>query len=191
VGFVRGAVREIITVVGFIIAVAIAIFGLRVSGPIARHVVHPVLLANGVAILVVFALVYVLLRVLGAALTRKVEKAQTLSGVDRAIGVGFGLLRALVLLGVFYLMFNLWTPPERVPPWIKNAAAYPLSAASGHVLMALAPQGAAVANKVGPALEKAIKEGSADKAKAPPAGQGEGYDDASRHNVDDLVEKNR
>jgi membrane protein required for colicin V production len=93
------------------------------------------------------------------------------------------------MLGVFYLVFNAATPPERVPHWISKAAFYPLAGASAKVMSALAPQGSAVAGKVAPALEKAVRDGSRDR---PPATEkGVGYDAGSRRSVDALVEKTR
>ncbi|MEJ0067131.1 MAG: hypothetical protein WDM85_18385 [Caulobacteraceae bacterium] len=56
------------------------------------------------------------------------------------VGVGFGLLRGLILLGVFYLVFHAATPPERVPHWIKDAALYPLAGFAGNALMGLEPK---------------------------------------------------
>lgn len=202
VGFARGAAREVITVIAFLLAVVIAIFGLRISGPIARHFIHPGALANAAAILLVFAVVYIILKLLGSGLTRQIQQTEALGTLDRIVGVGFGLVRALVLLGVFYLVFNAATPAERMPQWIKGAFLYPLSAASGRTLMALAPRGSAVASKVAPVLENAVRDGGVEPAKAPPSspkrqakpapGQGQqGYDDQSRAGVDALVEKSR
>ncbi len=189
VGFMRGGTREVFTVLSFIVAVALAVLGLRFSGPIARHAVHPALLANALAILVVFIVAYILLRLAGAGVTKRIQKTQALSTIDRIVGVGFGLLRALALLGLFYVAFNAATPADRVPHWIKGGTLYPLSASAGHVLMALAPKGSAVANKVGPVLENAVREGSSDKP--PSSDRGAGYDEQSRKSVDDLVEKTR
>ncbi len=59
------------------------------------------------------------------------------------------------------------------------------------MLMALAPKGSAVADKVGPVLEQAVKEGSSDRGASPPASQGKGYDERARKGVDELVEKTR
>ena len=191
VGFIRGAAREVLTVLAFVIAVAIAVFGLRISGPFARHAIHPAVLANAAAIVVVFAVAYILIRIAGGGLTRKIQDARALSLVDRVMGVAIGLVRALIMLGVFYLIFNWVTPAERTPAWIKDAALYPVSRTAGHVLMTLAPQGVVVADKVGPALENAVREGSSDAAPAPPAGKGKSYDEGSRKTVDDLVEKTR
>ncbi len=179
IGFVRGGSGEIVTVIAFIVAVMLAIVGLRISGPIARHAIHVAFLANAVAILVVFAIAYAILRLVGRRLTRRIPGADAHSRTDRALGAVFGLVRGVVALGVLFLLFTVATPPERTPAWAKHAALYPLSRAAGHMLIALGPEGTAVAHKV--------VGGSGDAA----ASDGRGYDDASRRGVDDLVEKTR
>lgn len=189
VGFVRGATREMMTVVAFILAVMISIFSLRFVGPVFRHSVHPDWLANALAIIVVFIAAYIVVRMLGGALTRGIHSTQALGTVDRIIGVGFGLVRAMVMLGVFYLVFTATTPAERVPHWISGAALYPLAGVSARIMTALAPQGSAVAGKVAPALEKAVREGAHDHPPSP--GKGTGYDTGARQSVDALVEKTR
>jgi membrane protein required for colicin V production len=189
IGLARGGAREVITVLAFLAAVVLAVLGLRLTGPLARHWLHPPFLANAVAILVGFSVVYIALRLAGSRLTRPLSgKSQALTMVDRAAGVGFGLLRGVLALGVLYLVFNAATPPERVPVWIKGAAFYPLSATAGRMLMALAPKGALVAEKVGPALDgAAADQGPAGR----PPEHGKGYDAQSRQSVDELVEKTR
>jgi membrane protein required for colicin V production len=187
IGFVRGAAREVITVAAFVLAVVLALVALRLSGPIARHAIHPAVLANAIAFLAVFALAYVLLRVTGSLLVRRIQQTEALGTVDRTIGVGFGLVRALVVLGVFYLAFNAATPADRVPQWIKAAKLYPVADASGHMLMKLEPEGSKVAGKVAPVLESAVRDGGAPASSS----QAASYDDTSRKGLDDLVEKTR
>ena len=123
VGFVRGATREVMTVLAFILAVLISIFSLRFTGGFFRQAVNPDWLGTALAILIVFAFAYILIRVLGQALTRGIHNTEALGTLDRIVGVGFGLVRALVLLGVFNLVFSAATPAERMPGWIRNAAA--------------------------------------------------------------------
>jgi membrane protein required for colicin V production len=189
VGFVRGATREMMTVLAFILAVLISVFALRFSGPLFRHSVHPDWLGNALAIVVVFVVAYIIIRLLGGMLTKGIHSTEHLGTVDRTIGVGFGLVRGLVLLGVFYLVFNAATPPERVPHWISKAAFYPLAGASAKVMSALAPHGSAVASRVAPALERAVRDGAHDRP--PASNKGAGYDSSSRRSLDDLVEKTR
>ncbi len=180
IGFVRGGSSEIVTVIAFILAVVLAILGLRISAPIAGRLIHVGFLANALAILVVFAVAYAILRLVGRRLTRRIPGADAKSRTDRILGGLIGLVRGVVVLGVLFLLFTVATPPERTPHWVTHAAFYPLSRAAGHVLIALAPEGSAVAHKV--------VGGSGD---ASAASDGPGYDAASRKSVDDLVEKTR
>ena len=105
-GFVRGAVREMITVGAFLAAAALALFGLKYSAPMFRKMLDPDWLATTLAVLVVFALIYLLLRLLGMLITRRLHEHQTLGIVDRSIGLGFGLIRAFIVLGAFNLLFT-------------------------------------------------------------------------------------
>ncbi len=194
IGFVRGAIREVMTILAFFLAALIAIFALRFTGPLGRKLIDPDWAATALAVVLSFVLAYIALRLSGSYLTKKVHDIETLGALDRSVGVGFGLLRALVLLGVFYLVFNAATPPERVPRWISHAALYPLAKLSATGLRALAPEGSAVADRLGPSLEKAVREGAGDKkaqSSANSSGKGTGYDEQSRKDVDALVEKNR
>jgi len=135
-GLVRGATREITTAVAFVVAAVFAIFALRLTGPVARLMIHTAWLANTAAILVGFILAYVVLRLIGGALVKSVRQT-SLSGLDRALGLGIGLARALVVLGAFVLLLNAATPPERMPAWILHARLYPLASAAGGALRAL------------------------------------------------------
>ena len=92
IGLVRGALREMMTVIAFIGAVLAAIFSLGFTGPIARKAVNPDWAGNAAAILVVFVACYIVIRVLGSGLQNRVHQTQALGTLDRTIGVGFGLI---------------------------------------------------------------------------------------------------
>ncbi|HEX2558713.1 CvpA family protein [Phenylobacterium sp.] len=184
VGFARGGVREMINVVSLIVSALVAVFGLRVSGPILRGMMDPDWTGNVAAVVIVFVGAYIALRVGGAFLARRLHATQALGALDRAVGTGFGLLRALVVLGAFALVFNAATPPERVPQWISGAALYPLTAAAGEVLKAFAPKGLDMAGQLKPALEDAVRDGSRDPADG-------GYDAKARKGLEDVLEKTR
>jgi len=193
VGFARGALREVSTVVAFVIAVAVAIFALPYTGPMARAAVHPSWAANTVAVLIMFLAVYILVRVLASALTRGVHSTQTLGTVDRVIGAGFGLIRGLVVLGVFNLAFNLAPPPSGVPAWVGHAKLYPLSADCARTLLALAPKGSALAGRLAPAITGAVTRETAESPSSSAIGQtpDNDYSHAARKGLDDAVEKSR
>jgi membrane protein required for colicin V production len=160
VGWIRGGTREVATVAAFVVAAIAGFFALRITGPIMGHVIHTQWIANVVAILVVFAAVYILLRVMAGALTRRIHQTSALSGLDRLIGAGFGVVRALVVLGLANLVLTHIFPEGRMPQWVSRAGLYPLSEASAKTLEAFAPQGAKLARQVGPVVGHAITEDS-------------------------------
>jgi membrane protein required for colicin V production len=163
VGWIRGASREVATVAALAIAAVAAIVALRVSGPIARHAIATPWIANIAAILIVFVAVYILLRVLATALTRRIHQTSGLGGVDRTIGAGFGVARAMVLLGLANLTIIAIVPADRMPTWISGAHLYPVSALAGRALKAFAPEGAHLAHQVGPVVGNAISGAGDDE----------------------------
>jgi len=193
VGFARGALREVTTVIAFVIAVAVAIFALRFTGPVARAAVQPSWAANTVAVLVVFLAVYILVRVAASAVTRGVHNTQTLGTVDRVIGAGFGLVRGLVVLGLFNLAFNLAPPPSGVPAWVGQAKLYTLSTECARTLLALAPKGSALAGRLTPAIAHAVTGEASEPPASSAIGQSQdnSYSHAARKGLDDAVEKSR
>jgi membrane protein required for colicin V production len=189
VGFARGALREVATVISFVLAVIIAIFALRLTGPLARAAVHPAWAATGVALVVVFLAAYIAFRVLASNLMRSVHNVRALGTLDRIVGAGFGLVRGLVVLGIFYLAFNLAPPPMGTPAWIANAKLYPLAHACADALRTLAPRGSALAGKLTPTLANAVREG-ADSSDVGQSSQS-GYDAAAEKGLDDVARKTR
>jgi membrane protein required for colicin V production len=156
IGWARGFTREVVTVIGIVLSAVLALYAVRFTGPIARHLVHTPWLANVLAIVAVFILVYVCLRVVGSAITNRVRET-VLSGPDRMLGFGVGLMRGLAVLGAFALFIHVATPPKRVPAWFLKARLYPVANLSGSALRTLAPRGFALAKTMEPRLEHAIK----------------------------------
>ncbi|MBU4436491.1 MAG: CvpA family protein [Alphaproteobacteria bacterium] len=188
IGFARGASRELMSALSFILAAAIALFGLRITGPIFRDLMNPDWAATACALLLVFIVAFVILRILSSSLTAGLHES-ALGLLDRVVGVGFGLIRALVILGVFNLLFHMATPPDRVPAWVERSIFYPLSEASARVLKVFMPKGSALAEKLAPAIEGAVR-GTSDNPSGRKTGE-PSYDQNQRQTLDDLVEKSR
>ncbi|HYG27343.1 MAG TPA: CvpA family protein [Caulobacteraceae bacterium] len=180
IGFIRGATRELVTAFSFILALVIALLLLKATGPMGRAIMDPDWLGIGLALVLTFFLAYIALRVIGGQLADRIHRSGGLGSLDRTFGVGIGLVRALVVLGAFNLLYTAATPATRSPQWIKGAALYPLTAASGKMLMAFAPEGQAAAGKIRPAIEKAVREGA-----------GEAPADSELKSADDLVKRPR
>jgi len=201
VGFTRGAVRELVTVFAFALAGLASVYLLPLSGPLARSLMQPAWAANAAAVIVTFVVAYIALRVAGYWLTSSLRQHAALGTFDRVIGLGFGIVRALLLLGVFYLVFNMATPPELVPRWIAEAKLYPVARESGRLIGAVTPRAIKASERLGPALKRAVDEDDAAgpstdetalESRSRNRDQGQaGYDKRSRDDIDALVERSR
>lgn len=190
-GWIRGASRELTSALSFILAAAVGLFGLRISGPIFRKLMDPDWAATGAAVLVVFVVFFLIFRILGGRLTARLQESSA-GTLDRGFGATFGLIRACVMLGVFNLLLHLATPPDRMPHWVEDSMFYPLSEASGKVLKVFAPKGKALAGKLAPAIKDAVHDGEEDGDNTSgEKSSGKGYDRNQRRDLDDLVEKSR
>lgn len=189
IGFYRGAAREMVTVVSFLFALIGSILALKVTGPIGRGMIEPDWAGTVAAGLSVMGLIYLALRLVLGGIANRIQETEILGMFDRTIGLGFGLVRALVLLGALNIGFTLATPADRVPKWLEGSTFYPLTKAAGVVLKTFAPKGMDLAGKYTPALSQAVRDGT---EKAPrDFGDSRGYDAGERGGIDDLVEKSR
>jgi membrane protein required for colicin V production len=189
VGFARGAVLEVVSLVALVAAAALAIFGLPISAPAARKLIHPDWLAAAAALLVVFVVSYLVLRMLGAAVAARVQQTRFVGALDRSIGLAIGLARGLIVLGALDLMFNAATPKDLQPRWIVGATTWPLAQNMGRLLNAMAPKGLDIAGRLKPAFDRALHTAAHDALDD--RLKSEGYDARQRREIEDLVEKSR
>lgn len=164
VGFFRGAVREVFALVALVVAAGLAIFGLPAFGPMFHGFIQPGWLGTACALVGVFGIAFIALRLIGAGIARQVQSTQMLGFLDRSLGLLIGLGRGLIVLGALYLMFNAATPEDLRPKWITGARTWPVASNMGRLLETLAPQGLDVAGRLQPAFEHAIGDGSGDRS---------------------------
>ncbi len=179
-GLMKGAADQVVRVMSFLVAAVIAIYCLRFTGPIVQEMMDPEWMAAAVAMLVVFVIVYLVLRIFGANISQRIQTHGALSALDRTVGMGFGLLRAFVVLGMFNLLFHAAAAEGAGPAWVAQARLFPLTEASGKVLKVFAPR----AGEMGAAITSAVRQGATYDPE-------EGYSDGERRRLDDLVETTR
>jgi membrane protein required for colicin V production len=187
VGFARGAVLEVVSLLALVMGAAVAVFSLHITAPYFQKVLHPGWLATGAALILVFVVVYMIVRAAGAVIARQIQETEFLGALDRSAGLAVGLLRGLLVLGVLDLMFVAATPEDLRPHWIVGASTWPLAQDMGKALTALAPQGLDIAGRIKPAFDNALQgakhDAIDDRLKS------EGYDARQRREIEDLMEK--
>jgi membrane protein required for colicin V production len=156
-GLWRGATREVTTLLALVLSLFLAAFAARLVSPLLGHMIHITWIAHAVAMLLIFIVAYIVLRTLGGLLTTGVRKAG-LSGLDRVLGLGVGLGRGLLVMGLMGVLIAAAIPAERMPAWISRAKLYPLAQGAGAVLRAAAPRGAKMTHELAPMLADAGRE---------------------------------
>jgi uncharacterized membrane protein required for colicin V production len=66
-------------------------------------------------------------------------KDSPVGAVDRALGVIFGVVRGLALVGIAYIVFSLFVPVREHPHWVRDARLLPVIRGSAEVLLSLVP----------------------------------------------------
>lgn len=161
-GFMRGGVREVVTLFAFTLSALVALIALPLTGPLGRRFVDPEWAGSIAAVLVVFLVVYFGIRIVGSLLTRRLRDHARLGGVDRGFGVAIGLVRALILLGVVHLVIAAATPPERQPGWFAGAAIHPVGAAAARAIQAILPNIGRGVDRLSPVVASSVRDGLAD-----------------------------
>jgi membrane protein required for colicin V production len=122
--FMRGFVHEVLSIAAWVGAVLAGIHGLPYARPIARGIIPIEWAADAVAGVVIFLVVLLALSILTNAVARSIQKS-ALNNLDRSLGFAFGLVRALVFLGIGLIITDWLTNAER-PKWMARAKTLPI-----------------------------------------------------------------
>ena len=139
VGFVRGFVYEIISLLAWAAAIVmIKLFHTQLS----TGLTHGVGTAEGASVLafaLLFLPTFILVKLLARSIGGKTRRS-LLGPVDRALGGGFGVVKGLLAATLFFLFANLATdliygPEAERPAWMTHSRTYPLLNASGRAIV--------------------------------------------------------
>jgi membrane protein required for colicin V production len=129
-GFMRGFVTEVLSLMAWLLVV----MALRLlHTPLAAMLAAPVGTVQGAAVLA-FALIAGV-TFFGGRLVANAIGSRTRSGllgpVDRALGIGFGALKGLILVSLGFLLVTLVVDtvsggPAKRPDWMTQSRTYPL-----------------------------------------------------------------
>ena len=166
-GWVRGGMREIITLLSFVLAAFIALVALPVTAPLGRALVNPDWAGTIFAAIASFLLIYFGIRIFGSILSKRAQAHPHLGGLDRALGIFVGAARALVLLGAIHLVVVAAMPGERTPRWLSEAALRPVTAGAARLIQIVLPGIGRGADALAPVVTSSVNEGFSDEEALP------------------------
>jgi membrane protein required for colicin V production len=135
---VRGFVRETLSIFSWAAAALATLYFGPAATVLLRSRISTPLAAPLIAYVGIFLLVLIPLSFLSHHFSERVRRSP-IGTLDRSLGVPFGILRGLALVGFAYLAFSLLIPVRSQPPWLTRARLLPLIQGSSDVLLALVP----------------------------------------------------
>jgi membrane protein required for colicin V production len=118
--FVRGLVREVLGIGAWIGAIAAAILSMPVMREFVHNWVSSPTFVDPISFILVF-LGSLIILILIAGMVGRVVRRSALGGVDRTLGLVFGLVRGAGIVMTACVLTQLVFPPERWPDAIRHA----------------------------------------------------------------------
>jgi membrane protein required for colicin V production len=189
----RGFVRELMTLLTWGGAVLTAIWLWAPVREIVAGAVAQSLVVDAITAVLVFLVPLIIYKLVASMLVRGVDES-ALSGIDRLLGLVFGVFRGVLVVAAVYLVAVRLVPIEDHPAWVTKAWLLPEVQTAALVLDGMLP--AEFAERGFDALEKGAgtMQDLADPRRLldgqPSGATGEqGYGAASRSAMERLVEQ--
>lgn len=168
IGLVRGLVVEVLSIVIWVVAVVLAIRHGEAVGALFQQAVE----LPSARVALGYGLVFFGTTIVGALvlwLTRQLVAGTGLSGTDRLLGAGFGLVRGVLLVVVVVTLARM-TPLPR-DPWWQESRTIPAFISLGDLAVAALPDDLEAWIEAAAAATKALAEpeaGPGVEAERPP-----------------------
>ena len=105
----RGLVKEVLSIVGWVLSTMAVIYLLPVIMPFAKTHIANGYIAGAVSSICILILFFILWIYLTSGIVGKIRTSK-LNGMDRMLGLFFGIIRAFLLIVLFNILVN-WTIP--------------------------------------------------------------------------------
>lgn len=136
IGFVRGFVYEVISLLAWIVGIAVLkLFHGQLTNGLDGMVGSTHAAAAVLAFAILFIPTFVLVKIAANSIGVRTRRS-VLGPIDRLLGAGFGTIKGLLGATLFFLLANLATdmvygPQADRPEWMTKSRTYPLLNASG------------------------------------------------------------
>ena len=141
IGFVRGFVHEIISLLAWVVAIAmLKLFHTQLWGGLENSFQWSSAASAVLAFAILFVPSFLIVKLLARSIGGRTRRHAVLGPFDRVLGGGFGALKGLLGATLFFLLANLATdmvygPQAERPQWMIKSHTYPLLNASGRAIV--------------------------------------------------------
>jgi membrane protein required for colicin V production len=135
----RGFVKELLSLMGWIIAAIVTFIALPYVRDPVRDLVKSQTIADIGAGIVIFLVVLVICGFITGWLTRKMPGG-TFGFLDGLLGLVFGLARGALLVALAYVLLQVAFKSDNLPPWVVQAKTKPYLDGGADLLRRLNPE---------------------------------------------------
>jgi membrane protein required for colicin V production len=135
----RGFVKELLSLMGWIIAAIVTFITLPYVRDPVRDLVKSQTIADIGAGIVIFLVVLVICGFITGWLTRKMPGG-TFGFLDGLLGLVFGLARGALLVALAYVLLQVAFKSDNLPPWVVQAKTKPYLDEGADLLRRLNPE---------------------------------------------------
>ena len=140
VAFARGFVSEALGIGAWVGAYFISALGARFAMPSMRGWLGNPDIADPAAYAAVFLVALIILSIITGTIGSAV-RASVLGGVDRTLGMVFGLVRGVIILAAVYVGATFAVPPEKWPDAVAESHSLPHIYTTAAWMARLIPEG--------------------------------------------------
>ncbi|HTO40608.1 MAG TPA: CvpA family protein [Rhizomicrobium sp.] len=134
----RGFVSETLGIFAWVAAVFATLYFGHIAVDLISPHLSPAWLGAVLGYLAVFVVVLVPLEFLSHRISQSVQRSPV-SGLDRVLGLLFGLVRGAVVIGLLYFAFSSFQPVKTQPDWMVEARTFPYIQEASAAVLSLAP----------------------------------------------------
>jgi membrane protein required for colicin V production len=134
----RGFLSETLTIFDW----AAAAFGCLYFGPFLIPMMRGLIATPWIAVLLAYAVVFLIIFIPLSFLSHRFSqsvKNSPIGPLDRAMGIAFGVVRGLVMVGLVYLAYTYFVPVREQAPFVRQAQTLPMIQATGEIILSLVP----------------------------------------------------
>ena len=120
----RGLVKEVLSIVGWVLATAAIIYLLPPLLPFAKKFISSGILAGIITALFIFVTFFIIWIYSTSQIIGKIRTSK-LNGLDRMLGLFFGVMRAFLLVILFNIMVSWIIPEDKQSEILQEGGAIP------------------------------------------------------------------
>lgn len=135
----RGLIKEVLSIIGWFLAVASVIYLLPAVNPFMEQHIDSAPMAAVVSSFCIIIIFFVIWIYLTASIIGKIRKSK-LSGLDRILGLFFGVFRAFLLIVLFYILINWMVPKEKQSDSLTQSKYFNIAGSFAQPIEALIPE---------------------------------------------------